>query len=287
MRVNGSGCNIVIKTSHCEKDIPFVDETLRETVSILEENAAIEGSGICKAIRKHNGVMGCIVTNLTLKTIPLLFYLAFGFAGKPVYVSETRNLYRNEMSLLPMEDTDCFDLIQDRGGERKLYEACKVNGFELRILREENIKLKLEISGERSPCIYSYTEIFERENGERFYGDNVTYKINGKEYKNIYGVTLATKKESGTKTELWIKRALEQGSDLPEIIDEMIITAQILRDNYEYRYFGTFRVTLKRLLLVSDITQINTADTVIGPLRYYVSGTVTTEVFTSGEGDLI
>jgi hypothetical protein len=38
-----------------------------------------------------------------------------GAAGNPVYISETRNLYQYRLSLLPMEDTDCFDLIQDRG----------------------------------------------------------------------------------------------------------------------------------------------------------------------------
>src|SRR5215469_5056490 len=157
MRVNGYDCSIVIKTSHCEKNIPFVDETMREAVSLLEENAAIEGGGICKAIRKNSGVVGCVVTALTIKTTPLLFYLAFGSAGKPVFISETRNLYQYRLNLLPVEDTEHFDLIQDRGngangiGLRKLFEACKVNGFELRIMREENIKLKMEICGERSP----------------------------------------------------------------------------------------------------------------------------------------
>jgi predicted RNA-binding protein len=35
--------------------------------------------------------------------------------------------------------------------------------------------------------------------------------------KNIYGVTLLSQKENGTKTELWIRRALERGTDIPEI----------------------------------------------------------------------
>jgi hypothetical protein len=35
------------------------------------------------------------------------------------------------------------------------------------------------------------------------------------------------------------------------------ITAQLLRDKYEYRYYGMFRPTLSRLVL--------TADGVIGP----------------------
>src|SRR5215510_1908758 len=103
MFVNGVDCSIIIKTTHCEKNIPFVDETIREAVSLLEENAAIEGGGNCKAIRKNSGVAGCVVTALTLKTTPLLLYLAFGSVNKNVFVSETRNLYQYKLELLPME----------------------------------------------------------------------------------------------------------------------------------------------------------------------------------------
>jgi hypothetical protein len=204
-----------------------------------------------------------------------------GSVGNPVYISETRNLYQYCLDLLPLEDTDGFDLIQDRGGERKLYEACRVKGFELRTMREESLKLKLEICGERSPVVYPYTETFARERGERFNGDCVTYKINGQEHKNIYGITLVSKKEGGTKTEMWIKRVKEKGEDIPGIIEEMTVTAQLLRDTYEYGYYGRFRITVKRLVRISDETAIDTDGAVIGPVRFYVAGTVTTEVFTS------
>jgi hypothetical protein len=150
-------------------------------------------------------------------------------------------------------------------------------------MRNEDIKLKLDISGEQPPIAYPYSNTFETENEERFNGDFVSYKLNGKDYKNIYGTTFITKKENGTKTEIWLKRALEQKNEIPELIDEMSITAQLFREKYEERHFGLFRITAKRLVLVSDETQINTADAVIGPLRYYVAGTVSTEVFSTGE----
>ena len=295
MRVNGCDCSIVIKTTHRELDIPYSEETIREAVSLLQEEPAIEGDGISRVIRKRSGVTGCVITPLTIGTAPLLLYLAMGSVGNPVFISETRNLYKYQLNLLPMEDTDCFDLVQDRGmsneqlamrNERRLYEGCRVNGFELRIVRGEAIKLKLDICGDRSPVIYPYKDTFARESGERFSGNGVKYRINGKEYENIYGLTLSTRKDGGTKTELWIKRVLEAGSDLPEIIDEITITAQLLRDKYEYRHFGTFRISVKELVLTSDETNINSSDTVIGPLRYYVAGMVTTEVFTSNEGGI-
>jgi hypothetical protein len=148
-------------------------------------------------------------------------------------------------------------------------------------MRGEAVKLKLDVFGENAPKAYPYIDTFERESGERFNSDHVAYKINGNEYKNIYGITLVSKKQGGTRTEIWIKRTLENCIDLPAAIEEMAITAQLLRDTYENRYYGLFRITIKRLVLVSDETDVNTADTVIGPLRYYVSGTVSTEVFSS------
>ena len=286
MLVNGCDCSIVIKTSHIEKEIPFSDETLREAVSILQEEAPIEGGGVCRGLRKANGVTGCVVTPLTIGTAPLLLYLAMGSAGNPLYISETRNLYQYRLDLSPMEDTERFDLVQERGGERKLFEACRVQGFEFRIVRDETIKLKLDICGEYAPRTYPYIDTFPRENGELFNGNNVTYKINGQEFKNIYGVTLSSKKEGGTKTELWLKRVIEKGPDIPEIIEEITITAQLIRDKYEYRHFGIFRITLNRLVMVSDETEINSIGAVMGPLRYYAAGSVTTEVFNS-TGELL
>src|SRR5215469_1388350 len=113
MNVQGCDCSIVVKTAHRETDIPYSDETLREAVSFLQEEASIEGDGVCRGMRKCRGVTGCIVTSLTIGTAPLLLYLAMGSAGNPVFVSETRDLYRYRLDLLPMEDSDLFDLMQD------------------------------------------------------------------------------------------------------------------------------------------------------------------------------
>jgi len=290
MLVNGGDCTIVIKTSHYEKDIPFSDETIREAISILPEEAPIEGDGICKGIRKVNGVTGCVVSPLTIGTAPLLLYLAMGAAGSPLYVSETKNLYKYQLNLLPMPDTEHFYLIQDRKNERLTFDYCRVIGFELRILRDEAIKLKLDITSWcQTPKVSDTMQTVQRETGERFSGNCVTYTINGKEYKNIYGVTLVSKKQGGTKTEIWIKRALQKGDivtqslDIPTVIDELIITAQLLRDNYEYRYFGMFRITVKKLVLISDETEVNASGAVISPRRFYVAGGVSAEVFTNGE----
>ncbi|MDR2742018.1 MAG: hypothetical protein LBB98_07665, partial [Treponema sp.] len=145
----------------------------------MTEEAAIEGDGSCCAIKKIGGVTGCVVTPLTIGTTPLLLYLAMGSTGLPLYVSETRNIYRYKLDLSPAEDSTRFDLVQERGGSRKVYEGCAVTGFELRIHRGEAVKLKLDIRGERPPEIYPYTDQLKTEMGERFMGDRVTYRING------------------------------------------------------------------------------------------------------------
>ena len=289
MKVQGCDCSIVIKTTSQEMSVPYSDETIREAVSLLHEEAAIEGDGVCRALRRSCGVTGCIVTPLSMDTAPLLLFLAMGSSGLPFYIPETRNLYLHYLHLLPFDDSTRFDLIQKRNNERLLYECCVVKGFELRVNLDEAIQLKLDIAGEQDPVIYPYTEIPLAENTERFNGSNVVYRINGENYSNIYGLTLSAKKEEGTKTELWIKRRLESGGyathsyDIPDLIDELSITAQLLRDKYEYRHFGLFRITLTRLVLTSDETEINAPDAVIGPLRFYVAGTVKAEVFSNRE----
>jgi hypothetical protein len=289
MLVNVCDCSIVIKTEHWEIDIPYSDETVREAVTLLQEEASIEGDGVCRGLRKIDGVTGCVVTPLTIRTAPLLLYLAMGGAESLAFVSETRNLYLYHLDLIPTEDTKHFDLVQDRKSERRLFEGCRVQGFELRVMRDEAIKLKLDIVGEYPARTYLYNDAFEREQGERFKGDCVTYKINGQEYKNIYGITLVSKKQGGTRNEILIKREKNmdgfatQSSDIPEVIEEMTITAQLLRDKHVYKYYGLFRITLKKLVLVSDETEINSADTVIGPLRYYISGSAFTEIFNPTE----
>ena len=286
MNLQGCDCSIVIKTAQREMGIPYSNETIREAISILQEEAPIEGDGVCRGIQQRNGVTGCIVTPLTIGTVPYLLHLAMGSANAPVFISETRNLYRHSLNLLPYENGPRFDLIQKRGDGKWLYERCGVKGFELRIMRDEAIKLKFDITGERPPITYSYNEIAETETEERFNGNGVTYRINGQEYINIYGVTVTANKEEGTKTELWIKRILEQGPDVPHLIDELSITAQLFCESYEHRYFGMFRLSFKNVVLNSDETEINASDTVIGPIRYYVAGITMAEVFSFGEGRL-
>jgi hypothetical protein len=286
MLVNGCECSIVLKTAHREFDLPYCDETLREAVSLLNEEAAIEGDGVCRGLRKINGIGGCVVTPLTIETAPLLFYIAMGSAGKPIFISETRNLHKYHLNLLPTEDTEYFDLIQDRKNERKFFEGCQIIGFELRVIIGQLIKLKLDICSENPPRAYPYNDILNRKNEEKFYSDNVTYSINGQKYSNIYGITLVSKKQGGVKTEIWVKRSLQQKGDIPDVIEEINITAYLVKDKYESGKFGLFRITLKRLILICDETEVNTSGAVISPLRYYALEGVSVEVFTSG-GELL
>jgi len=288
MKVNGNECSIVIRTTNHEFYVPYAEETVREAVAFLTEETPIEGEGNYRAIQKKCGVTGCIVTPLTLKTIPYLFYIAFGSSEKPVFKSETRNIYGSLLKLLLLEDSDRFDVIQDRKTERRIFTNCRINGFEFRVEREQPVKLKLDICGENLAAPYLYTDKIENEIGERFDSNYVDYWINGKENHHIYGLTMLVKKDKGVKTEIWIRRAIEKElnqrfNDVPENIDELIISARLLNDKYEFRNYGMFRITLKKLVFVSDETNVNSSDAVVGSLRYYVFGEVTATVYTSGE----
>jgi hypothetical protein len=97
MTVQGRDCLIVIKTQYREVEIPYAEETIREAISLLTEEAPIEGGGSCRAIRKSGGITGCVVTPLTIGTAPLLC-LAMGSVGLPLYVSEARSIYRYKLN---------------------------------------------------------------------------------------------------------------------------------------------------------------------------------------------
>jgi len=281
MKVQGSDCSILIKTAGREFDVPFAEETIREAVSVLYEEAAIEGDGVCGALRKSAGVTGCVVTPLTFEAAPLLLYLAMGGAAG------------RRLQLAPMEDAPLFDLIQERGTQRRLFEACGVAGFELRVSRDEALKLKLDLCGFRPPVVFPLdradscaaegSEDFSQGN-ERYSGGGVTYTINGREYKNIYALTIIARKRAGARAEVWLMRVLEKGNDLPELIEELVITAALLKGGQELNACGMFRITAARLVFVSDETNVNAPDSVVGPLRFYVSGSLHTEVFSVGGG---
>jgi hypothetical protein len=116
----------------------------------------------------------------------------------------------------------------------------------------------------------------------------VSYRINGADYKNIYGLTIESKKEGGTQTTVYIQRCLEQGGDMPAVIESLEVTARLFKEDYEpgqgSRRLGMWNLVLSRLALVSDETQIDAGDSVIGQLRYYCAGGMRAEVYSSNEG---
>ncbi|GHU77972.1 hypothetical protein FACS189462_1320 [Spirochaetia bacterium] len=296
MNVQGRDCCITLKTQYRELGLPYAEETIREAISLLKEQAAIEGDGICGAIRKSCGVTGCVVTPLSIETAPLLFVLAMGQSGLPVYVSGTHNLYHHSVNLLTMEGGLVFDLIQDRGQLRTLYEGCRAQSFELRIMRDEALKLRLDIAGDNPPVLYTHPDRAVVCGGEWFKEDGVVYRINSIEQKNIYGLTITTRKDGGTQTEVRIHRVLDISGELPQVIETLEITAQlfqrgtspdglggVFRDNYEFRSYGAFKLSLSHLVLLGDETMIDSGDAVIGPLRYYCAGNVSADVYTSTE----
>jgi hypothetical protein len=286
----GRDCAVGIIAGGRELGLPYAEETLREAVALLTEHACIEGGGIQKAIRQSCGVTGCVVMPLTMGTAPLVFALAFGHIDNSVFVSETRELYRHTLRLVPARESLRFDVLQKRGDVR-LFEGCRVAGFELRIMRSgasttlsdhvSALKLRLDIAGDSPSADYSLFELPHADCGERFKEDGVRYAINGTDVPphRIYGVTLAVRKENGVHAEAYIHRVLGNGGELPDVIQTLCVTAKLFRTRYEGRHYGTFRITLTNLLLMSDETAVDSPGAVVGPLRYYCAGEVTADVF--------
>jgi hypothetical protein len=100
-------------------------------------------------------------------------------------------------------------------------------------------------------------------------------------------LTVSCDKTNGTKTEVSIHRALEDEFSFPAVIENLTVSAKLFRDKYEERELGRFEIKFENLKLISDYTEVNTADTVIGPLRYLVCGEITASVYNEGTEALI
>jgi hypothetical protein len=290
MTVYGKDCAIVLKAGGREMSLPYAGETIRETSKVWEEYAAIEGDGLRRVISRPSGVTGCVTTPLTIGTAPLLLALILGRAELPVFVSETRGMFRHGLYLVSSGST--FDVIQDRGDGPKVFEGCGVAGFELRIHRSETLgpsalKLRVDIAGERPAGVYPYQELPAMDTGERFTEDGVSYEIDGTKRRDIYGLTITTEKIAGTKTIVNLHRVLRSQNNYPAFIEKLTISAHLFRDRYEDRRFGLFRLFLSRLVLLVDETAIESGGAVIGPLRYYCAGGVSAEAFTTDDGALL
>jgi hypothetical protein len=280
--INGSDCGILIRTKYQAADLPYSEESVRDAISILKD---WDGAF---AERRVNGVTGCVVTPLTIGTAPLLLGLVMGTAGKPVIVSDTKTLFRHTAELTNLRSAKKFDLIQDRGDKRVLFERCKVKRFELRVFRDEAIKLKIDLTSANGGQEIG-TEPHKRreQNEERFNGNGVNYFVNGVAYRNIYGVTIRTWKDGGLCTEVRLHRILDNSHSFPDIVESLDIEAKLFCNTYEGGGFGMFKLSLANLVLMADETTVNSVGPVIGPLRYYVGGLVHCDVFTNDNSQLV
>jgi hypothetical protein len=281
-----NGCDVTLRIGFRgdEYDVPFVSRTVRDRWAVLKEEAGIEGGYVCKSLNMRTGTTGGFTTPVTLETARLLLTLMFGSIDGGVFVTETRGLYRYQLQMKPAGLTECFSIIEEWGMNRKVYPEVVVKSFELRVHREENIMVHFDIDGDtKSVMTQRVVEkaCYHSPAPERFNENGNVYTIDGITCNSIYAITLSCDKTNSLKTQIVLHRILES-DELPVHINEFTGCFMLFRDKYEAREFGRFSMTLRGLDLVSDETIVSSADAVIGPLRYWVSGGVTAECF--GEG---
>jgi len=283
--IQGNEIILRLVTTGCDIVVPFCNKTLRDKYDLYLAEAAIEGAGLRAGIAERSGVCGGFTTPLTLKTAPVLLGVMFGDVKTAFFVSGTQNMYQTDIKLCGADISKRFTLVEEWGNTKKEYADCVCSGFEIRIHREEALKAHLDIDSDKpmsSEQLAMSNEKDEKalrfDGGERFKEVGVSYFIDGKFYYSIYAATLCVNKTGGCKTELLVNRVLEK-EDLPEHIDLLDISARMFREQYEERRYGTFHITLFNLDLISDETAVNSADAVIGPLHYAVSGSVNAAVY--------
>jgi hypothetical protein len=219
-----------------------------------------------------------------------------GEVANKIFVSETHDLYQHNLQMCAVQKK--FDLVEEWAAKaisshRKIFSDCYCSGFELRIRRNEALKVHVDISSETKSeiqTIYLPAEQYRKRiiQHERFTENNVTYFLNGDSIANfIYGLKITCDKKNGVKTFVNINRILNNVETFPANIESLVIQANLINDKYEDRHKGKFVLTLCNLFLVSDQTAIETAEPVIGIVRYFVSGEIRAEVYTEGDKKIL
>jgi hypothetical protein len=283
--IHGNEVLLRMNVGDCEVEVPFSGSTLRDKYDVLTFEAAIEGDGLRRSLTEKIGATGGFTTPLTLGTAPSVLEAMFGNSRESAFVTGTRDLFVTHSDLCAADTSGRFSLIEEWGNTNKIYPDCVCMAFELRIHRGEAVKAHLQIE---SNTLTSEKRNEKKEKSEerifsceRFKECGARYLIDGKYFDNIYGSTLSVKKEGGCPTEIFLNRVLEN-EDLPEHISFLHIPLVLFRDKYEERSFGRFMIILTDLHLISNETEVNTSDAVIGQLRYVVSGSVSVETYRRG-----
>ncbi|MDR0908211.1 MAG: hypothetical protein LBM77_00440 [Spirochaetaceae bacterium] len=303
--MNGENCTITIKTKYISASVPYSEESIREAVSIIRDTD--EATGKTSFTRQVDGVAGCVIAPLTVGNAPLLLALAFGREQKASVVSAGSTtgkgdiLYHHSLVMKSLKKSPTFDLIQDRGCEKRSYEGCSVWDFEIQSLylrRKifgvvnvhnsgndddiQHITLKIEMRGGNNPVVIGSDKVFSTGsttvNDPLFNDAGIRYEVNGVEVSGIYGFSIKTRRDGKPKVFVRLHRILGK-TELPDIIENLTITAQVFKGGVS----GIFKINLERLLLVADETIVNTADKVIGPLRYFVVGNISADVYSGYE----
>jgi hypothetical protein len=283
--VNGRDYTVRLGTENAEAALPFLSATLREKILFSEEYAPIEGEGWRGGITESAGTEGGFTTALTLESAPVILGAMFGKIKHVWYVSGTRDLYNHSFMLCASDEAVKFFLCEQCGETEKVYPECFCAGFELRIERDEAVKVRVDIDGNTTAeTFHAVPAVQKMSNIERFNERGVEYFINQQKYNSIYRFVLSCDKSNGCRTQVLISRYLTIDNEPTAFIGNLTIHANLFRDRYEENQKGKFEITLTNLRLLSDNTEVSSADAVIGGLRYSVGGVEFVDTFMRGMG---
>jgi hypothetical protein len=210
-----------------------------------------------------------IETPLTLDNAPHLLPLAFKAFGKRVTAHDERG---NKTASGGHGAGASFDVLHCTDTERRLYEGCKVKGFEVKAkIDEADVKtpvmVSLDVGGAPNSVELAGGGTASPGEGMAFLESNIRYEADEKEVLSVYGFSLHLTKEKRERIELKLWRVLGR-REIPEVINNFTIMGTF----HEGDVFASFQIHIGRLLLLTE-------DVAACPLRYYAAGGCHAEVW--------
>jgi len=278
--VRGASCRLMLERGTLLTELPFTEETLRETPRSLARPLRIGEAGHSGDHPIPSGSSGCAVSLLTPSAAPFALALALGSEGEPS-ASETPGTFLRRLTFT--ETAAVCAAYADRDAHRRYFPSLSCTGFQLRGMTGNPVYRRLDFQGAEAPVFGIPAPDLPVMNEAHLRFEALRFTVEDSAEKDIYGFSLSAERRTSDTAliQLTLHSILTSGSaawharNLSGVVIDVPLGS------------GRIRIEATDLLLDCEGTTVDCADEIIGPTHYRVRGSLTADITTAGVGRLL
>ena len=278
--VRGASCRLVLERGTLLTELPFTEETLRESPRNLARPLRIGEGGHSGDLPIPSGSSGCAVSLLTPSAAPFALALALGSEGEPS-ATETPGTFLRRMTFT---ETAAFcAAYADRTAHKRCFPGLSCTGFQLRGMTGNPVYLRLDFQGAEPPVHGIPAPVLPGTTEAHLRYEALRFTVEDSAEKDIYGFSLSAERRTSDTALIQLtlhsvltsRSAAWHARNLSRVVIDIPLGS------------GRIRIDAADLLLDCEGTTIDCADEIIGPTRYRVRGAFTADITTAGAGRLL